>query len=426
MNKTKNDHAWKKLFETYDLLNEIDTNGFTMISSQAINTVRESRLMTKFDCSAQSPAIFKQHNLGILPITRGSYLIGRFNIFSPIKDEVSKIESIVNPNSLESISIDDISSEASAINFAYVSGIFSNFLEDGQILPTVSGRMSSKSFSFNVKSSVEDLQSYAVDVSAAQIEIDGGYEGEECLALIEAKNYISDDFLIRQLYYPYRLWNRKISKKVRPIFLTYSNGIFDIKEYAFEFEEEYNSVKMIKQKRYMVGENSLNTEDLSNILQASYIVEEPKIPFPQADSFDRVINFCELLFSKESSFSKEEILEEYDFVPRQANYYANAAIYLGLVSRDAGQYILTREGVRIFSMPILNRQKELIKLIVEHKAFRKTLIAYLSSGNKPNKSQIIQIMKESDLYNIGSDSTFERRASTISSWIEWIVSRVVE
>ena len=100
MNKTKNDHAWIKLFETYDLLNEIDKNGFTMISSQSINTVRESRLMTKFDCSAQSPAIFKQHNLGILPITRGSYLIGRFTIFSPIKDELSKIESIVNPNSL--------------------------------------------------------------------------------------------------------------------------------------------------------------------------------------------------------------------------------------------------------------------------------------------------------------------------------------
>ena len=51
-------------------------------------------------------------------------------------------------------------------------------------------------------------------VDSAQIEIDAAYEGEEFLSIFEAKMNISDDFIIRQLYYPYRTWiNKKLIKK---------------------------------------------------------------------------------------------------------------------------------------------------------------------------------------------------------------------
>ena len=39
----------------------------------------------------------------------------------------------------------------------------------------------------------------------------------------------------------------------------------------------------------------------------------------------------------------------------------------------------------------------------------------------PNKEKIVEIMKASNLYRISSDSTFERRAQTVSSWINWIL-----
>jgi hypothetical protein len=67
------------------------------------------------------------------------------------------------------------------------------------------------SFDFNINSS-KGL--FKVNVGNSQIEIDGGYEGDSSLNLIEAKNYISDDFLVRQLYYPYKLWNNKITKQL--------------------------------------------------------------------------------------------------------------------------------------------------------------------------------------------------------------------
>jgi len=59
------------------------------------------------------------------------------------------------------------------------------------------------------------------------------------------------------------------------------------------------------------------------------IVREPEIPFPQADSFRRIINLCELL--NKSYLTKNEITANYYFDPRQSNYYTDAGRYLGLI-----------------------------------------------------------------------------------------------
>lgn len=53
------------------------------------------------------------------------------------------------------------------------------------------------------------------------------------------------------------------------------------------------------------------------------VVNEPEVPFPQANFFDRVINLCELLKQK-STLTKEEITQNYDFDARQTDYYSNA------------------------------------------------------------------------------------------------------
>ena len=39
----------------------------------------------------------------------------------------------------------------------------------------------------------------------------------------------------------------------------------------------------------------------------------------------------------------------------------------------------------------------------------------------PHTDVIERIMKESSLYNVGTDSTYHRRASTIISWLNWII-----
>ncbi|MGX1024336.1 DUF6997 domain-containing protein [Psychroflexus sp. MBR-150] len=372
------------------------------------------------------------NNFSILPISKGSYVISDFDTFKDFENNDAEITKIDFPNYLESIDFNNITSESTALNCAYVSGIIEDFVQDEELKPTVSGRMSSLSFDFNINSKKSLIN---INVNNSQIEIDGGYEGIESLNLIEAKNSISKDFLIRQVFYPYKLWENKVSKKVRPLFLTYSNGIFHFKEYVFEDPTHYNSIKLIREKKYAIRDGAINLELIQKTLIQVKIVKEPSIPFPKADSFERVINLCEILNS-EIQISKNGLLENYDFRlkdsidPRQVDYYVNAGRYIGLIDKkhEDGDvfYFLSKSGQELFSLSLINRQLKFVELILSHLVFNKVLKLYFKKGELPSWIQIIKIMKESNLYKINSESTFKRRSSTISSWLNWILDQIEE
>ena len=93
----------------------------------------------------------------------------------------------------------------------------------------------------------------------AQIEIDGGYEGQTKLALIEAKNTKCEDFLIRQMYYPYRAWADRISKTVVPIFMTFSNDVFSFFVYEFQEQGAYNSLVLLQQRILLLLRSQLTS-----------------------------------------------------------------------------------------------------------------------------------------------------------------------
>lgn len=148
MSKYKNDIAWEKLFDIHRILDKIGSSGRTSISATEINKFREARLMTKFDHRSQLPKLFIENDLSILPTSRGTYEIGIFETFCNFnKDEVA-VTYIDFPPFLESIDYNDITSEATAINCAFVSRILHDFTEEENLFPTVSGRMSSSLFDF--------------------------------------------------------------------------------------------------------------------------------------------------------------------------------------------------------------------------------------------------------------------------------------
>lgn len=425
MSETKNDIAWERLFQKYSILEKIRQEERAVISSTQINEFREARLMTKFDHHYQLPKVFVENDLALLPISRGSYVIGRFKIFNEFEDCTAKEITITPPSFLESIDYSNITSEAVAINCAFISQILTDFTGEERLYPTVNGRMGTSIFDFSV-TSVNSLTK--IHVENVQIEIDGGYEGDESLNLIEAKNYIEDDFLIRQLYYPYRHWKDKMRKKVRPIFLTYSNGIFYLREYKFENPEHYNSITLIQYNKYQVkteDSDAINVETIQNLLDELGAVKEPDVPFPQADSFERVISLCELV-KKCGLISKEDITREYGFDYRQTNYYSSAGKYLGLIHEMNGSCELTYAGSRIFGQSLGRRQLEFIKVILVHEPFRETLRRFFQKGEAPSKNEVVEIMKHCDLYNIHSDETYRRRASTVVSWVNWIIGLIEE
>ena len=206
--------------------------------------------------------------------------------------------------------------------------------------------------------------------------------------------------------------------------MVYSNGIFNLYEYEFEDKDNYNSLVLIKQKNYTIENIDIEIKDIIKILDSTEIVDEPQIPFPQANSFSRVINLCELLYKNE--MTKEEITLNYDFDPRQTNYYTDAGRYLGLIDRKRGEdgviYFLTSEGRNIFKLKYRERQLKYVELIFRHKVFRKCFKECLISSQIPTKREVVKIMEESKLYKVESHNTYTRRASTITCWVNWIIN----
>lgn len=385
--------------------------------------------MAKIDQSINLPQIFRKNQLSILPISRSAYIIAPFTTHQSVtySPDLNPIKKSL-PSNIQSIDDSDLYSEAVAINCAYLTGMIDDIVGE-QTYYTISGRMSTESFRFSIRSTISGNPDNQIDVVNSQCEIDGGFEGEQCFALVEAKNYAVEDFLIRQLYYPFRLWSAKLSKKVIPIFMTFSQDIFDFFIYKFVDENDYNSLQLVEQKSYTLTPKTISTIDVNAILNQVLIIPEPsRIPFPQADSFKRIVDLLTLLMVKDR-LTKDEITEEYQFDARQTNYYTDAARYLGLVDKftdpDTREitFKLTDEAQNILHQRHKQKYLGLIRKILEHVVFYRSFRLWLQQGTIKD-SDIGRIIEDSQIPIQGA--TVGRRARTVRGWIAWIMQQIEE
>lgn len=431
----KTQAAWKKLFALYPIEEKIILQGFYEISAEEIKQFREPRLMAKFDHAVNLPTLFKEKGYSILPTSRGSYIIADFDAYQKVSICHHDIITMRVPDHIESLTPETVSSEAVALHCAFASGILADFLGDDTLIPTVSGRMGSGTFDCTVHKKTYPEAKQVVHVSNAQIEIDAGFEGLHDLVLIEAKNALAEDFMIRQLYYPYRRWHNTISKKVRPVLLFHSNSIYHLFEYTFEDPHCYNSIKLVQQRSYSIEDTTITSDKIISIARNITCTTEPGVAFPQADKLERVIDLCMQLCI--SPMSADEITENYALDHRQTRYYADAAIYLGLVEKHLHQsphqekttvYSLTSTGQQIMALNYQQRHIELFTRILSHKIFNIAFLQCVTPRSQLNpqllgtQHQIAQLIVENTSGTQLSQATRQRRASTVRSWIKWIIT----
>ncbi len=434
MAKISANDAWKELFNKYDIEKEVNDNGFYNITAEQIKEFKEPRLMAKWDSSESLPSILKSKKINILPTSRSSYILSDFKLYEDLPkyvEDVTKMQK-VEIRDLESINIENITSEANAINVLMLSPILEDFLRDGENFATFNGRMGTGEFNFSVdRNSKKPLY---IDVKNAQCEIDAGLENDNSVVIIEAKNVIHPDFHVRQLYYPYRLWKNRVKKPIRLVFSIYSNQIFRLLEYKFNDLNNYSSIELVQEKNYTLQDTKITTEDLFKVYKNTKVtiddnMEVYKTPFVQADSFERIISLIDCL--KEEDMSSGKIADIMQFDIRQSGYYFNAGKYLGIFEKYDGEEFdeetsqwnkvrkirLTKKGLEIAKMNYKPRQLELVKLILKHKIFNELFFETHSSGKLPKKNDIEYLMRK---YNVCDEGQISRRAGSVSSWLKWI------
>lgn len=419
----KNDDAWEILFAKYNILDLVNKKGYFDISSDKIKKYREPRLMAKFDWRESQPRIFRDNGLSILPIASREYRIAKFDAYQDLVTKPAKPRLMRIPSYLKTFDKANINSESVALNVAEATGMIDDVMDTKgnafRAASTITGKISSGTFNFQINN--YQGVSTSVQVNDTQIEIDACYENSKKVAVVEAKigKNIHDTFIIRQLYFPYRVLNEKSGgKEIVPIFFTYVDEIFSFYLFKFKDVNNYSSIVPVEQMDFTLNSNlAVGMSKVIDISTNSLILEEEGV-YPQANNFGKVLDVLKRLkFYK----TKERIAADNGFNERQSSYYGDALIYLGFAEKIQGEYLLTDLGEKISTMENDNtRNPIVIKQILAHVTFKRIFDEFVANDYEFNNEFSLNILRK--YLPKMSSSTINRRISTVHSWIRWIIS----
>jgi len=417
------DAAWKRVCDALPVAGTLEREGLFAISAEELKRYggREPRLMAKIDTLAERPAALAELGAALFPVRNGKYVL----FPDPDRKSFFRFEGEPLPPRAFAAKMDlgrfdtfprgQEASESQALDSAFLSGLLVAFCGEPGLCLTLRGRIFSGDFSFRTP-----LGALPIGVSRVQMEVDAGYEGDEGVYLIEAKRGRRDDFHIRQLWYPYLHWSQRTRKRVVPIFFTYSNGQFELSEFAFG--PEFGDAALVRRKAYCLEEPRAAADFRSLFARVSAGVE-PTGAFPQANDLDKVVDLVGL--AAEAPRSKAEIAEAFGFEERQGDYYGNAGCYLGLLRRGEEGFALTAEGEafhRLRSRPA--RTLALLEAMASIPSLREALRLLAERQFRAEKiaaGELAAVVREAT--GLGA-STPERRASTVRAWLGWVMKNV--
>ena len=420
---SKNDIAWKNYFDETDSLQKIINNGYVYVRADELKKKggREARLMVKLDTLSTRPDIFKKNDLTIFPVKNGRYIIfedPKKKSYYTFSNDDNNIDleiynTDVNLSTFDSFPKNSRRNESQALDFAFVASLIKHFTSEKELYLTIRNRIFSDQFKFFLPE-----RNYQVDVSSVQIEIDGGYESQDSIYIIEAKVGKRDDFHIRQLYYPYLEWRGKTQKRIVPIFLSYSNGKYYF--YEFEFSDAFGDLHVVRSKSFSINESPKAKFQVSDLLKDINQLKEPKdIPYPQADDLDKAVDL--ISFIEKEKGEKEAIATAFEFDIRQSDYYGNAGCYLGLLEHREHTFSLSELGKSFLNLNISDRNKFIVQQLLKHPTFQQAFRLLLEKDLKVENISNTEIKSIIAEFTFLSAETISRRASTMRSWLKWIV-----
>lgn len=421
------DAAWTGIFEKYDIPCVVEQEGFIDLTADQLREFREPRLLTKMDHSHQVPSVFREYGLNILTRGISTFRVGTFQVFQDLPEWTvpsTAVENLTLPSYIETLDVTNVTGEPAVINAVHASGVLTNFCGEEVVL-TVSGRMRTGDFEFSVDDKSGGTSQVAV--SKAQIEIDAAFEGKEAFTIVEVKNHLSRDFLVRQLYYPFRTWRDRIKKPTRNVFLTLANDVYDLHEFEFIDPLDYSSATLTNHKRYTIGVTRPTEAEVVTRAKRAIETQSPRVvreaPFPQADDFERVMDLVDYL--AEAPRTVEDLATNYGFDPRQSDYYYNAAKFLGLAESDKGEdgreyRRSTKLADDVLALPYREKNLRFAELIFGIKPIAETYFEWVRNNEKPQLSRVIEIFAASEDGSALAESTQRRRSQTILSWAAWL------
>lgn len=398
--------AWEKIFVAKGFDVSQNLHFITAPEIKKLSGGAEPRILAKIDTSKDLPPVFKRNGYILLPVKNGRYAIVKGDGFHVLE----KTEEVTNWKSRIKFNLTTAGrgqSEMQYLDYSHNSGVLEDVLGVGSLYPSIRGREYSRDFSFEISGT-------RLATSSVQIEVDLGLEGEDSIVLLEAKVNLPEDFIIRQLFYPYR--NYQIispDKKVIPVFFVYdyAKKTYNFWVYKFSDDNNYNSIELVETKSVKIG-----TENLIKIaeIKPQGVTAGRTYLIPQANDLDKVIEF--VFKVKEGLNDARKIAKHFEFNERQSSYYREAAEAVGLIKSAKGKYLLTDVGRSMINLSAGERNIFFAKLLTEFGLVKES-IEMLKKRKSITKKDVESLIREKSPL---SGTTIGRRADSLVSWLRWI------
>ena len=407
------EEAWTQLLETPSYDPAASCNLVNASDMKRLGV--EPRLMTKHDTRAARPQPLRDRGLFLLPATNGSYHVlredGYFDL-RPHGQDHPRTFVAQYPFRIETL--EGTQSEMSHLDRLYLTGVIADFLEEsGPLYATVRGRRFSPTFTYFVG----DLG--PLSARGVQYEVDQGYESADEIALFEAKTSGASNFLVRQLYFPFRALAMRTTKHIRSVFLSYSDetGVYSMYEYRFVDPLQYRSIELARQAHYRLASKPATERPLGAFLAETMPRRPAEEPWemPQADDVGKIARFATQV--AKGYDHPDAIAAVFDFDRRQSLYYRKAAEQFGLICPGAPPYALSDMGLQFITMRTSEQVEYLVRVIVSLPIVRASLDHATAHTGTLTVRDIEQLALQHS--SIRGD-TAQRRARTVMAWIRWV------
>ena len=396
----QNHESWEAIFNKLSVVAKVNQAGFFDITADQIKNIgaREPRLMAKIDFREHLPPVMKDEGLAILAINNGTYRIGRFNPFIDIAPTPqAKPINIPFPPGFITLKPQKLAHESAALDAAHLSGMLEHVFGE-KVALTIRGRSRSPDFSFK-------LGGVTFPITGVQIEVDGGYEGAKTINLVEAKIGSRNNLNVRQLIYPQLAWEKAVGsqKSVKTFICFYQEPI--LRFIPVVYQGGVCIADHSGERAFILEpEAEINLEAIpANPSTHKHLLD---VPFPQADRFETVLAMFNIV-AQEGEITKESLLQNFDIVPRQIDYYGNAMRWIGLVDVSDGTLKLTDVGRTMAALPHAEKIKKMAEIIFSEPIFN----CALKGGSSSVPATLFS------RWGCESESTRKRRLQTVEAWI---------
>lgn len=478
--------AWEILFEAYDIVHQIEETGYydinvdKMMRDNAIASqwharypdekAPDNRNILKFDFSADLPNIFKEYRLQIMPIGGKQYRIAPFNMYYPLVNQAVPVIPMASPMKMASLDFGKITTEPNAQTVAEITKMLTYIFHDlnshnREVIATLSGKNNVHNVAFNIDNVVNKAVPIPLSIHTWQAEIDGVYESNETVLVVESKMKFPKDFNIRQLFIPRLLIEQTMQRlhEKKDTYVCYfvkTKDVYIFTVYRFTDLKNMNSIKIHRQYKFRLSDDPHNVFSIETaadkakynsdeatrraralIKQTEVLTQYPiysngkTVSFLQANNLQIALDYLDFLSgSSENVLVNEEqtprsgpeaFVDTFKYDSRQYNYYLNWLGYFGFVDKlPQTGIVVTSEGKALNSASTANKNDILLQAMAAHPSSRVVLEALLDNHQldldalkKTIQKEMQEVPQDSQI----SGNTLTRRISSVKSMCKQVL-----